>query len=65
MRNAERLIKLQVLLAEKNLTRSEVAKAAGVSPTIFSWIMMGRVIPTAQEQVKISEALGVKIDEIF
>jgi transcriptional regulator with XRE-family HTH domain len=57
--NTKRLIK------KKGLLQYFVARQAGFSPGQFSNMMNGRKIISAEDIVKIAEALGVTPNELF
>lgn len=56
--------KIQVLMAEKGMTQKDIAKATGVSQGTISATMRNNN-PRATSVKRISDALGVKIEDIL
>lgn len=54
--------KLLALLAEKNMTQSELAEKTGVGPAAISRYINGTVSPRGTSIMKIAEVLGVPFD---
>ncbi|MGI6169916.1 MAG: helix-turn-helix transcriptional regulator [Christensenellales bacterium] len=58
--------KLREFRTKKGLTQSELSNKASVSRTVICQIETGeREVVTTETMKKISNALGVKIDDIF
>ena len=52
-------------LVEKKVQSMEVAKKAGIDPSIFSYIKRGRMRPTDEEEKAIAAALGMEVRDLF
>ena len=51
------------LLTQKGLKHADVAKATGISPTMFSEWKSGKItLPKADKLIKIADFLGVSVD---
>ncbi len=57
--------KLRIVRAEKRVTQFRLALCAGVNATKISFIENGLVQPNEIEKRKLSQALGVRPEEIF
>lgn len=56
---------MRLRIARKGLTQWELTLKTGISQTRISLIENGYVKPTEDEKVKIAEALGLKVEEVF
>lgn len=53
------------LLQEKDITGYKLAKMTGLSQGLISDYKSGRSVPSAKASLKIAEALGISVDELF
>ncbi|MFA5917847.1 MAG: helix-turn-helix domain-containing protein [Candidatus Gracilibacteria bacterium] len=56
---------IETLRKEKKLTQDEVAKYLGITRQTFSKLEKGEIEPTLGQAVKLSELLGVDIDQLI
>ena len=57
--------RLKVILAEKEMSHGEFAKAIGISASALSLIINNKSLPTFQVVYKICEELDMQIHEIW
>lgn len=57
--------RLKVILAENDITITELALATGISRTNLSAIVNGKQRPYIDNAYTIAEALGLHIDRVF
>ena len=62
---AESCVCLKKVLREAGLAQAQLAQRTGIHRTVISRISTGRMRPSAYEKVKIAEALGKSVREIF
>lgn len=58
-------INLHMLLYDKKMSKSELAKKTGASLQMISHIVLGERVPSLPMILKISEALGVTVDDLM
>jgi putative transcriptional regulator len=56
---------LAVVLWERGITREDLAVALGVKPQTIGYIELGRHIPDLLLALRISDFLGVPVNELF
>jgi putative transcriptional regulator len=56
---------LKVHRAMKDLTQAELAELAGITRVSVNAIEGGRMVPSVLLALKLAEALGVTVDELF
>ena len=56
---------LAVVLWQRGVTREELALALGVKPQTIGYIELGRHIPDLLLALRISDFLGVPVNELF
>jgi len=52
-------------LVEKKVQAVDIAKKAGLDPSIFSYIKRGRMRPSDEEEKAIAAALEMEVRELF
>ncbi len=57
--------KLVLLLWERKINQTQLAKDTGISRSWVNQIVNGRVIPTQEEMDKIANALCLNVNELF
>ncbi len=57
--------RLKVLRAERDLTQADLALAVGVSRKTINTIERGVFIPSTLLALKIAQAFGVRVEDIF
>jgi hypothetical protein len=61
----ERLLKTKAKIVESGKTLKQVAKEAGIHPTLLSLAIGGRYNLKDSEKAAIAEAVGRPVDEVF
>lgn len=61
----EKVLRLKEIMAQKNMSREELATKVGVSMTTISNINSEKNLPTIQLLLQLAEALDVDIREMF
>jgi len=56
---------LERALVEKKRPSVEIAKIAGLDPSVFSYIKRGRMRPTDEEEKAIAAALEMEVKDLF
>ena len=56
---------LRIALARSGLTQRALAQASGLNETLVSLIVNGHWNPDSVQKIKIAEALGVSVNEVF
>jgi putative transcriptional regulator len=56
---------LRMIIAERKLKKGEFAKLIGIAPTTLTQIIKEESTPTLQVAMKISQELGLKIEDIW
>lgn len=59
------VLRLKEIMAQKNMSREELANKVGVSMTTISNINSEKNLPTIQLLIQLAEALDVDIREMF
>ncbi|MFT9116535.1 MAG: helix-turn-helix domain-containing protein [Sporolactobacillus sp.] len=57
--------RLKVILAERDMKQGELIKKVGVSRATMSQLVNGKTLPNFETAYAISEALGLKIEDIW
>lgn len=57
--------KVEQIMAEKGITRADLARACGTQNGAVSHWLSGRNVPDVKNAAKICAALGVKFEDIF
>ena len=61
----EKNLKLKMAIFQRGITQEKLAKQTGIPKAYISQVIHGRYIFDHEQQSKISEMLGVRIEEIF
>lgn len=56
---------LEKALRESGKDSQDIAKKAGVDPSILSYVKRGRMRPTDEEEKAIADALGLPVRKLF
>ncbi len=56
---------LKIAILHTGKTQADIAERLGISQTVMSQIVRGRVVPSEAEQKAIARALKVPISQIF
>ncbi|ABS22813.1 helix-turn-helix transcriptional regulator [Bacillus cytotoxicus] len=57
--------KLKVILAERMIKQSALAKRAGITDQTLSMIVRGKSEPTLRVAMRIAKALDMKVEDIW
>ncbi len=60
-----RQIRLKAAIFESEKTQGQLAKEVGMSEPLLSMLIMGRLVPSDSEKIKISNALRKPIGALF
>lgn len=57
--------RLKIILIEKGISQRTFSKQVGISETALSLLVRGKSLPTLEVAYRISDALGLNIEDIW
>ncbi len=58
------LVKVKILLLQRNITQMDIARECGISPAAITYILSGQR-PGYRYRARIARMLGVKVGDLF
>ena len=56
---------LTIILYDKKISQKELAETIGISESVMARIVNGKKMPSVEKLIRISNALGVTMDELL